>query len=101
MSIEINITGNTFHDDSKAIGEVNDYTNINWSALSDDIIQARSRANTQELVDALNCLEDAVRKRDKKSASGVVHNFLSVFTSTVFGNIASASLLGFVQSFMN
>jgi hypothetical protein len=100
VSTEINISDNTFYDNSKAIGEVNDYS-INWGTLGEDIAQARNRADTQELVDALNSLEAAVRKRDKASASKVVVGFLSAFTSTLFGNIASASLLDFVQRFIN
>lgn len=100
MSISIKISGNTLHDNASVIRELNDYSGTDWDTLAEDVVRAKSSACTQDLVEALNGLEAAVRQRNAKSTSDVVRRFAAAFTSTMFGNIASTVLYAFVQSFL-
>ena len=97
---DIHIENNKFYDQSEMYVTVNNYSDSDWSELERDIAEARRQSETAELTAALNSLEQEVKQRNRPGAGAVIGQFASVFTSTLFANIASSLLLKFVIGFL-
>lgn len=99
--VKIQFENNTFNDHAQAIGAVFDFSDSAWRGIAGEVENAKRQAPPEKMTIALENLERAVRKRSKRDTAGVIRQFASVFTSTMFANIASQALWNFVQGFLS
>ncbi|MEN6419023.1 MAG: hypothetical protein ABFC73_08905 [Clostridiaceae bacterium] len=97
---DVHIEGNQFHDHSELNVTVNNFSDSDWRALERDIAEARKQTSTAELIAALNKLEREVKRKSRPGVAAVIGQFASMFTSTLFANIASSLLMKFVSGFL-
>lgn len=98
MAISININSASFDHGSNVIGTVHEAENAAPdTAILDELSQIRGMLQESEsLIQAINCLEQAIREQNKPKVSKVIQELSGNFSSALFANLASAGLLAFL-----
>lgn len=102
-NIRINVEKNEFYGNSSVFKQ-NIYispSEISYKELYNELENLSQKLNpSSSLGQAISILQDAVKKENKKSIPSIINKFASDFSSSFFANIASATLISFVHSFL-
>lgn len=98
---QINISGNNFYDDSRMVGEFNEY-NFNWNELEReaDALKNKTVGNTM-LSPAMTELQAAIKSKNKGSVIRAIRQYTTAFSSAMFANLASAGILELINNFLH
>lgn len=98
MSVNINVEGCNFRDNSSVVRNYYELKTINL--MSEEIEQAERRTNDRAILEALDRLKTAIEANNKPTIGRVISDFALQFSSNLFANIAGGALLTFIRSFL-
>lgn len=102
MNYNINISNNTFNDNSSAVKNIyNQPQEVGFTEIINEIERLKNTLNPNiSMYKALDELECSIKKDDKKSIQKTIKKHISDFSSSLFAGIASSIFIEFVKSFL-